>query len=332
MGQRANLVIVEKGRYQLFYSHWCANTLPRDLFWGPEYAVAFIRMQREVDESGWLDEVWAEGAAVVDLDRQVLLLFGGESVLNDVPFRRVYLEFLSRVWQGWDVCWAYEGIAAIADYVGQPRTKVLSTRTEEAVCSLAPPEERSWTDIVASIQWTADQIRLYPLAGDPEAYLLCGPSLLHAPEADCGLEQIPLDEWAEAFPTGGIHIEVPSQTVQFWTARDAPDVMARVGKCWPGWVVGWHKDRFEFQSDRTKGLLRFPSCARASLEKQVTEMLLWEAARSGVETVLEIAKRSRAEGKEVDINPWALRDDRPELPIDIRRKIVASAIGREAAG
>ena len=52
MGQRANLILVEGRKYQLFYSHWCANTLPRDLFWGPGHAAAFIRIQHAVDDSG----------------------------------------------------------------------------------------------------------------------------------------------------------------------------------------------------------------------------------------------------------------------------------------
>ena len=96
MGQRANLVLVEDGKYQLFYSHWCANTLPRDLFWGPEHAVAFIRLQRAVDESGWLDDVWAEGGALLDLDRKRCLLYGGEDILYDVPLRRIISNCLAR--------------------------------------------------------------------------------------------------------------------------------------------------------------------------------------------------------------------------------------------
>ena len=54
MGQRANLIIVQYGEYELFYSHWAANTLTSDLFWSPELATAFIQMQQQVDkETGW---------------------------------------------------------------------------------------------------------------------------------------------------------------------------------------------------------------------------------------------------------------------------------------
>jgi hypothetical protein len=42
MGQGANLVILEHGwegpERHLYYTHWRANTLGCDLFWGPEHA------------------------------------------------------------------------------------------------------------------------------------------------------------------------------------------------------------------------------------------------------------------------------------------------------
>lgn len=67
MGQRANIAIGNAERYDLFYSHWCANTLPHDLFGGSDHAVDFVSCQRKVDRrDGWLDTIWAEGGAVID--------------------------------------------------------------------------------------------------------------------------------------------------------------------------------------------------------------------------------------------------------------------------
>ena len=103
----------------------------------------------------------------------------------------------------------------------------------------------------------------------------------------------------------------------------------RVAKFWPDWAVCWHKDAFEFQCERAEGLLCFPSCSRDVLEKRVTEMLLVKSNGTSVDLVLQMAEQSRIEGKNVEINPWALRDDRLNLPIDVRREIVARAIGRE---
>jgi hypothetical protein len=106
MGQRANLIIAGPEGYDLYYSHWRANTLPTDLFWGPEYAQAFVRIQRPVDQDGWLDTIWSEGGAVIDTARRTLLLYGGEDILYDVPLRRMYLELLQTVWANWTIRWA----------------------------------------------------------------------------------------------------------------------------------------------------------------------------------------------------------------------------------
>src|SRR5437868_3224543 len=100
MGQRANLVIVESGGYSLFYSHWRANTLARDLFWGQSYAEAFIRAQQRVNDGSWLNDVWAEGGVVLDHDARTLLFFGGEDIYYEVPLRRVYLRLMQIVWSG----------------------------------------------------------------------------------------------------------------------------------------------------------------------------------------------------------------------------------------
>src|SRR5690349_12238599 len=95
-------------------------------------------------------------AAVVDLDRRALVLFGGEGILCDVPLRRAYLDLLRHPWRGWRIQWAHEGLAEIADYVGRPRSGVLvaddpRTRAETELSLLKPPEERSCVDIVGSV-------------------------------------------------------------------------------------------------------------------------------------------------------------------------------------
>lgn len=328
MGHRANLVLVEHGAYRLYYSHWCANTLPKDLFWGPEYAVRFTRLQQEADESGWLDEVWAEGGSVVDLDRRTLLLYGGEDIQRDVPLRRVYLELLDRVWSPWEVRWAYEGIAAMADHVGYPRDRVLVLREPELPESFAPPEEIGWADVLVSIRWESGQLRCYHLAGYPEDYLAWGPALLTAAREETGLARFPSAGWPDCFPNGGLHLDVPSRTVEFWIAVDAPDAARRVGAAWPGWTVRWHKDDYSFQAERTNGRAGFAIPDRPTLESQLVEILLHQGGRSGADTVRELADRFRAEGKSVETSPWALRDDRLEIPPEVRLRIVEQALGR----
>ncbi len=331
MGQRANLIIVENRGYAIYYSHWCANTITRDLFWGPENAIDFVRAQRAVDESGWLDDVWAEGAAVVDCDGQILVLYGGDDVLYDVPLRRVYLEMLRRVWRGWEVRWAYEGIVEIADYVGYPRVNVLSAEkgtSNNSVASLSPPEQRKWTDLVGSYCGADGRLQLFPLVGEVERYLLAGPRLQVRLQCSKALDCVPLDEWTEdSFPIGGFHIDSTTKRIDYWTANDVPDIPRRVSEMWLGWNVIWHRDQYECQLDVTAGRLRFPERSTTSLKRRLKEMLLCDYGRSPVESILDLTeKKVRNEGKDVQINPWALRDDRRELDAAERQRIVNVAL------
>lgn len=323
MGQRANLILVEGREYRLFYSHWCANTLPRDLFWGPRHAAAFIRIQRAVDDSGWLDDVWAEGGALLDFDRRHFLLYGGEDVLYDVPLRRTYLELLVRVWKGWTVRWAYEGIADLADYVGYPCDRVLTSKEKNSTDgTLTPPEQKDWTDLVASVRFDEDTVRLYPLAGDVASHLSNGTKLVDNLRPADGLSRLLLGEWTTEFPSGGFHLDLPAQRLEFWVARDAPGIRNRVASVWPGWDTRWYHDQYERQLDRAEGLLRFPIPDRQILLGHCREMVLRDRATSPVDTVRMLADRDREQGKEVQVNPWALRDDRLELSKEERMAIL----------
>lgn len=127
MGQRASLAVITDRGTELYYSHWRANTLDRDLFWGPAHATAFIRRQRsEAEGAEILDEVWAEGGAVVDQTRRTLLWYGGQDICFDIPRRRLHLALMRRLWRDWTIEWACEGIADIADALGISRDVVLT--------------------------------------------------------------------------------------------------------------------------------------------------------------------------------------------------------------
>lgn len=324
MGHRANLIIIENRKYALYYTHWGAITITNDLFWGPQHAIDFVRGLRAVDESSWLDDVWAEGGAVIDCDNQQLLLYGGDVLLYDVPLRRVYLGMLRRVWEGWDVRWAYEGIADMADLVDYPRTKVLSNRDNEyePLDSLAPPLEKEWTDKVGSF-CSDNRLRLFPLYGDLEYYLLAGPRLEELGQSSTAVDFVPLDEWLkDEFPEGGFHIDSNTKRLDYWIARDVPELPQKVARLWPGWNVTWHRDEFEFQLDAAAGKLRFPYRSKEALEQQVKTMLLSDCSGDPL-AFLETAAKNLPEGTaKVEINPLALRHDQLVLDVAERQSIV----------
>ena len=326
MGHRANLVIVKNGRYDLFYSHWAANTLPQDLFWGPDLATAFIQIQRQADESDWLDDVWAEGGAVLDQDHRTLVLFGGDDLAFDVPLRRLYLELLGKVWKGWHIRWAHEGIVDIAEYLGYPRNKVLSTKSQPSwQCTLSPPQEESWTDIVGSVASVAG-LRLFPLAGDVRSYLSCGPQLAEVGQTASGLQQFDFSDKNRGFPTGGFHLDLTRKKVEYWVANPEPNLFQQLTGAWPDWSVTTHRDSFEFQLERVGPALQFPVPSRTALLDRVREILMWEPQKSPVETLLSLTDCNLPEVKEVEINPYALRDDRITLSRNDKEVILEHAL------
>ncbi len=293
--------------------------------------MAFIRIQRAVDESGWLDDVWAEGGALLDLERKDLLLYGGQDLLHDVPLHRTYLELLAQVWNGWTVRWAYEGIADLADGVGYARARVLAQSDQGCTDgTLTPPEQKDWTDLVASVHFADGTIRLYPLAGDVASYLSAGPKLTANLRADAGLPRLLLDEWTTEFPSGGFHLDLSAKRLEFWIARDEPDLGNRVAGAWPGWETQWHLDHYEVQLERTKGLLRFSLPDRPALLNRCRQMLLWEPTTSPLNTMKWLTERDLAtakqQGLEVRVNPLVWRDDRLELSRPERLAVLETAM------
>lgn len=326
MGQRANLILIEGGRTEIFYTHWRANTLDENLFWGPGHSTAFIRSQRPVVDEPLLDDVWAEGGAVLDHDRRVLLLFGGEDLRYEVPLRRLYLKYVRAVW---DVRWADEGVCDLADYIGRPRAEVLSRKSRgpsQSLLRIADPLE--WTDVVGSFLLDGGLLRFFPMQGHRLELedLTAGPNLIGATMGR-GLEEFHMRKWSTSFPTAGFHIDVLRHTVDFWTGWDAPDAPHRVAERWPGWGVTWHRDRFEFQLQRASGALSFAIEPRDVLIDRLRGILLREHTGSGVDLILDFEAAMGKEGiKVTNINPYSLRDAQLVLPVSTRRDILDRAI------
>lgn len=318
----------------MFYTHWRANTLPADLFWGPKWAEAFIRAQQPRGITEWLDEIWAEGGAVLDLDTRVLLFFGGEDIYGDIPLRRGFWSMMATPWEGWDVRWAHDGMVDLLRYVGDDIKMILDDglSVSDGSPGLSPPHEPSWTDIVGAIRLERGNIRLFPLQGEVRDYLLHGASLLTAIN-DAGEAKINYAERSTSFPHGGFWIDQAQRTIEFWSAGTFTAAVERVGERWPRWDVTWHRDRYEFQLERCEGLLQFPVPSRNQTLTQVISMLLKESAAAGVGLMHDLMNGLL--GEQIDpghINPHALRDAHLIISADERREILAKSLQRIDAG
>ncbi|MCP3773179.1 hypothetical protein NLX71_07575 [Paenibacillus sp. MZ04-78.2] len=325
MGQRANLVITKQGGYDLYYNHWCANTLPRDLFWGPQHAISFIEAQAKVDETDWLNDIWAEGGVVLDAEKKLLLFFGGEEELYNIPYRRIFLSLMQKVWEEWDLRWANEGIIDIAEYVGVPREVVLASEDDDLVdISLAPPEAKDWIDTIISITFDEETL-IFPLYGNIEGFLLHGPKVLQSCDRSFGFTEFRVGDWTTDFPSSGLHLDFKNKQIDMWHADFFPNVIQRMKELWPNWEVREHYDHYEVHIEKTAGRLHFQEIDRNKMLVEITSSLL-RTPVNPLDTLSSLVKRLQRDGKEVSVNEFAYMHGNINLPEKIRESIIQYAI------
>jgi hypothetical protein len=117
MGVRANFVIVDGQRLELYYDHWGAQGMSRDLVLdGAEATLARVRQMGSRDPSSpghWLDDIWAEGMLVLDLPQRRLFWFDSDGMC---PRLAAYL--IERTWDGWKAVWSPGGTRGILHVLG----------------------------------------------------------------------------------------------------------------------------------------------------------------------------------------------------------------------
>ena len=337
MGQRANLVVITAGGLELYYSHWHANTLDEDLFWGPEHATKFARLQRsEAEGAEWLDDVWAEGGAVIDHVRRTLLWFGGEDVLHEVLLRRLHLEWMQLQWSPWEVRWAAEGIIELAEFAGVDRSRVVAAPRPREECKPIgserlefPSEDPQWIDEVISVV-DGGALKLRPIWGPIRDFVAEAPNFATALREAKGLETADLAKWTTQFPGAGLHVDFDARMVGLWSASHASDPVQHLQQAFPTFQAFFWRDRFEEQLARTAGALRFPLLDESALIDRLRAMLLSESKdqAESFRSAVEIISQSESPRAVTEINPFALRDDRLEMESADRERLLEGLIAR----
>ncbi|MFJ6669739.1 hypothetical protein ACIQMJ_01370 [Actinosynnema sp. NPDC091369] len=248
MGSRANHVIVGNDGVEVFYSHGGAVGLLDELARGPDVVERF-RAGQVVDE--WLDDVWCEGAALVDLVDRVLLHFTWHH--DGVADRARKLAAIRDAWPGWDVRWAYGGLEDVVAYLGVDR---LTVRTErEEVETLNGPHEDFPQDAgcVITVRDADGVLRGYSVHHQFGEPLWAGPRLLHLVEPLTPVSgRGPLSS-DDPGPDLGVHVDVARREVGCWTGGTVKGSVEEVAEAWPGWRFEFWEDRHEEQARRCAG-------------------------------------------------------------------------------
>ena len=250
MGNRANLVIVENGDWTLHYAHWAGCRMLDVLAFGPEHAVQYIRAHEARPDLGWTDPDWADGGAIVDLDRRRVLFFG-EELAASMPERRAMFDVLNLMWPEYSIGWAYGGTDELVDYLGadrdrdwdlgRPGMKLERVGHSSGLCHLV------------SVRNAEGELRMWQLKWGYSAAWQ-GPAMLNTLPYK-GVKQLR----RTMIPESGVHVDVEKRTVGVWTTWEARGLFDLMPERWPGWHTECWQDRYEEQVRRCDRALRVPS-------------------------------------------------------------------------
>jgi hypothetical protein len=232
MGNRANIVLVDRDGWQLRYSHWAGCRMLDALIAGPAMAKRYVLALQ--DGKFWTDELWADGGLVLDLVARRLLFFG-EELMTTMNERRAMFEVLAMLWPGYSISWAYDATAEIAAYVDDDLPK----RDKPSQPDLILVDDTAQMHHLVTVVGADGLFRAWPLRWGSNAAWY-GPGLL---DMLPGAGQTALN--LGMVPESGIHVDIPDKTLGVWLTTPVPGLLRWLPELWPGWRIGRWDDRYE---------------------------------------------------------------------------------------
>lgn len=319
MGHRAAYVVAWSDHYELFYSHWGANVIEADLFWGPERALEFVRSQEISGE--WLDERWCEGGACLTPEAQHLIFFGGEDIRHD-PFLRVtVMALMQETWRGWTLEWAHRGILDLARVAGEDEAVVVArsgpntSRPTSQAPRLVQPG-KPWSETVLDVDG-----QLFSLENPIEVVLRGGPRFLdklaRRPPA------LVLDEYP---PRGGAVIRIKERSLDFWYTSPLADTRIELAPIWPGWTLQHREELALYQSSRFLQAAGQPLPSWDETLLRIRDTVCRNIPSRGLD--LEGIRAIHAGECVLEMNPLATRDVRPLIKDEVQQQQLFDQVAR----
>lgn len=258
MSHRGNLILVDESGYTVHKCH-CALTLLQLIFWGSEFVISYIKQHEPTNH--WYDLVDDEGSVLIDIHHKVIILHGGEYISRNIPRRRLYLELMSYVWDGWEIRWAYQGVFDMLDYLNLPRQTLdykSTYRLDDSYLESLDEDGLSdeWPDAVISIRFVNNDV-IVQYAIDTYEVLQFGKKLIDKLHDVGKLTELTWKDHDPEFPIQGVHIDVPRKHVYFWSSWSIPHP-DEYQRTWRRWKLTWLKDNFEKHIELTDNRLKLP--------------------------------------------------------------------------
>ena len=300
MGDRAVIGVLSGGELRLSYDHWMAGRLDAELLPGWDY------FQHRADTGhpigDWLDAASGEGGVLIDQDRHVMLVYGGEETAYDRGYRHALVDLLAITWPGYRVRWCHELVLDIADYLHLPRDPYLFDRTvwydkpfdparftppgwdpaaaDVTVVSAGRPTDRVVHGVVDTRDWED---------------FLAGPVVWRDVMQDLPYA---LEPWFT--PSTGAHFDFSAKRMTVWSVWEAAGIRQDMARKWPRWRIDYTGDD-PTKHELLSGLqLRRPQDIATT---RYAEVITTTAQRLMSAQTPDLEEMTRALNRDVQLNP-----------------------------
>lgn len=263
MGNRANIVLVDRDGWQLRYSHWAGCRMLDALIGGPTMAKRYILALQ--DSEFWTHDLWADGGLVLDLVARRLVFFG-EELMTTMNERRAMFEVLAMLWPGYSISWAYDATVEIAAYVDHDLPK----RDKPSRPELILADDTAHLHHLVTVVDADGIFRAWPLCWGGNAAWY-GPELLNLLPGP-GQTALALGR----VPESGVYVDVPDKTLGVWLTTPAPGLLGWLPDLWQGWRIERWDDCYEEHLLRCGPSITAPELDIAS---GITAAQLWLCRR-----------------------------------------------------
>jgi hypothetical protein len=280
VGSRLHWIVIRDGRVVNRRLGGGAGTgLDYVLGAGPDVAPSYFDGQG--DTGWWTDDV-CEGGALIDADARLLLFFTTQPwagpATDRYAYRAAMLEGYARVWPGWRVEWAYDGLADLVRYLGEDPATVRAPMPAKLTAGGEPP--------VALVTIGPDAYGLVEDDGRPWWF---GPGLPDALGSDRLVESVPM-------PRYGLHLDPAVLRAGLWSTEPLCGIREAWPRIWPGWELEFWTDRYVNQVSRSGFALPAPDRdgARTELARRIEMFVPADAGLRAMHAALRQGHRSPA--------------------------------------
>jgi hypothetical protein len=262
MAAIAKYALIREGRTTVLHHNVGAYDVLNLSAAGPALTVGYLDAHLDMygragdwgrEPEGW--DMDAEGGLLVDIDQRVVLAF---TIYTDVAERAAYLATVARVWPGWRVRWAYDGVADLMRHAGDADQVDTSDRIADAedlelghyVYGRLGPR-RSVCRYLVTVADESGKVAAHSVTY-PEPWWVGAPLL-------SGLGGDSLVDSCPTMPDAGLHLEPHDRVAWLWSCcRPLEGIREEWDDLWPGWRLTFCEDRYAEQLDRSAGAVEVP--------------------------------------------------------------------------